>query len=113
MPSVSRRKSSSPCRCGGAGIETEEAVPAPTDPLTHDGRLATATDLPPSLDPALCQTALAMARTVITADHRRLGGLGPAVAVPAAAPACDRLAAFSGGWPEPAAPVVTPEDGWR
>jgi uncharacterized protein (TIGR03086 family) len=80
----------------GAGL----ARVAFLDLVIHAWDLAKATGRPTTLDPELCETALAIGRTIMRDEYRRPGGaFGPEVAVPADAPACDRLAAFYGRRP--------------
>ena len=70
------------------------------DTVIHAWDIAKATGQPTSLDPGLCEAVLAWGRTVMRDEYRRPGGgFGPEVAVPASAPACDRLAAFYGRRP--------------
>ena len=70
------------------------------DLMIHSWDLAKATGQPTSLAPDLCETALAMGRAMMKDEFRGPGrGFGPEVAVPADAPACDRLAAFYGRRP--------------
>ena len=70
------------------------------DLTIHAWDLAKATGRPTELEPDLCETVLAFGRTMMKDEYRRPGGsFGAEVAVPAAAPACDRLAAFYGRRP--------------
>lgn len=70
------------------------------DLLVHTWDLAKATRQPTAFDPELCQTALTMARARLGDGPRPSGApVGPAVEIPAAAPACDRSAADMGRRP--------------
>ena len=67
-----------------------------TDNFTHAWDLAKATGQSTDLDPELAETVLAASRSFVTADFRKPGFFDEEKAVPAGAPAADRLAAFLG-----------------
>ncbi|CAA9570154.1 MAG: hypothetical protein AVDCRST_MAG19-2696 [uncultured Thermomicrobiales bacterium] len=68
-----------------------------SDVLIHAWDLARATGQPTDLNPTLCEAALAIARGRMAGAERKPGGpIGPEVAVPTGAPACDRYAGFMG-----------------
>jgi uncharacterized protein (TIGR03086 family) len=86
---------------GGSGTPVRRLLPAlTTDVLVHTWDLASAVDVDPNLDEALCDAALATAQAA--ADTIRASGMyAPEVHVPPSAPVADRMLAFFGrdpGW---------------
>ncbi len=70
------------------------------DSVIHTWDLARATGHPAGLDADLCETVLALGQQMMTPEFRTPEmGFGPELPVPAAAPACDRLAGFFGRRP--------------
>jgi uncharacterized protein (TIGR03086 family) len=69
------------------------------DALIHTWDLATATTQPHGIDPALAEACVAMFLPDVPGNGRAAGIVGPAVAVPADAPALDRLLGAMGRQP--------------
>jgi uncharacterized protein (TIGR03086 family) len=79
-----------------AGVALDIAI---FDVTTHAWDLAKATGQSTALDPEVLGTALELAQGMLSDEYRAMGLFGPAVDVPADAPAQDRLAAFAGRTP--------------